>query len=592
MSSAATPKLFPWRIFYRVAIVQSLLILLALASSGMVARSLLKQQFLIQIESRLHDVLVLAGHDLPNEPPGEWCGQHVDRTLVRFTVLRGDGTVACDSVAPGTQGTQMGGEVQRASTVGKVVYERTSDRLIGALRSESGQVLRAVLPLDDLTQTLRVFDASFGIALAAVALILGGLAIWLARRLVFPLGRLILKTQRLVSQQPDVLSKDDLTREVFDEWADLESNIDRLKRDLAAKTQSLSMEQLELDTIMAAISDAILAVDPDGAPLFYNSRFEVLFGSDGLRKRNLKLWGIFRDPEVLNTFEAALKKGRTGATKAIPLEQKEGPRRFFALSVSPLRKQDGVVYGALGIFHDVTELKAAEQMRIDFVANVSHELRTPLTVIKGYADTLILDEKGKPGDGLDYLNSIARNSDRLMNLMNDLLDLSSLESDSIIQKDPLSTEEITHRIVKQLQGAFTSKQQKIETEFQAKTVLADSPRLEQVLVNLLSNANKYTPAGGTIQVQWLLEAGDTLLVIADSGPGIPVEHHSRLFERFYRVDKARSREQGGTGLGLAIVKHIMQRHEGAIWVKSGLGSGSKFYCRFPSSDLHSESARD
>jgi two-component system, OmpR family, phosphate regulon sensor histidine kinase PhoR len=584
MVSASVPKLFPWRIFYRVALVQSVLILLALASSGLVARQLLKRQFVLQIQSRLHDALLIALEEVPNNPSAQWCQRFSEHSVLQLTLMRADGTVLCDTL---TDPAKLGNlsdrqEFRRASALSDVVYERETDVLYGAVRkSAQGPVLRAAIPLTELVQTLRVFDTSFGIALAVVAAILGGLAIWLARRLVFPLGRLILKTQRLVSQQPEVLSKDDLTQEVFDEWADLESNIDRLKRDLAAKTQSLSMEQLELDTIMGAISDAILAVDPQGSPLFYNSRFEVLFGSEGLRRRNLKLWGIFREPDILGTFEAALKEGRAGATKAISLEQKLGPRRFFALSVSPLRKQDGVIYGALGIFHDVTELKSAEQMRIDFVANVSHELRTPLTVIKGYADTLILDFKDKQSDALDFLNSIARNSDRLMNLMNDLLDLSSLESDSIIQKDPLSTQDVTERILKQLQGAFDSKSQKVETFYDTKTVVADAQRLEQVLVNLLSNANKYTPAGGTVRIRWKADGADTVLVMEDTGPGIPVEHHSRLFERFYRVDKARSREQGGTGLGLAIVKHIMQRHEGAVWVESQTGQGSAFFCRFP-----------
>jgi two-component system phosphate regulon sensor histidine kinase PhoR len=475
-------------------------------------------------------------------------------------------------------------EIQKAVKAAGGIFKKQDTLLAGALRVPSGYVVRVAVPLTELDQTLRVFDASFLIALVFVALILGALVIWLAQRLVVPLGRLILKTERLVAQQPEVVSKDDLTQEVFGEWADLESNIDRLKRDLVAKTQSLSMEQLELDTIMGAISDAILAVDPEGSPLFYNSRFEVLFGSEGLRKRDLKLWGIFREPEILSTYEAALKKGRSGATKAIPLEQNQGPRRYFALSVSALRNPNGSIYGALGIFHDVTELKAAEQMRIDFVANVSHELRTPLTVIKGYADTLILDLQKQGGESLEHLNSIARNSDRLMNLMNDLLDLSSLESDSIIQKDPISTEEFSQRMLKQMQTAFDAKKQRVEVVCLAETVFADSQRLEQVLINLLSNANKYTPAGGRIVVEWKDKGDDTILKVQDTGPGIPVEHHARLFERFYRVDKARSREQGGTGLGLAIVKHIMQRHEGAIWVESRPGEGSAFYCRFPGAD--------
>ena len=222
-------------------------------------------------------------------------------------------------------------------------------------------------------------------------------------------------------------------------------------------------------------------------------------------------------------------------------------------------------------------------MRIDFVANVSHELRTPLTAIKGYADTLILDSKqGQPASP-EFLEIIARNTDRLMNLINDLLNLSSLEAKDNLQKTSLPTGELTSRVIQQMRGVFESKRQQISVETRVSTVLADPTRLEQVLVNLLDNANKYTPAHGRISVHWESSSeGITLLKIADSGPGIPSEHHSRLFERFYRVDKARSREEGGTGLGLAIVKHIMQRHEGSVSVESSPGQGSTFICEFPS----------
>ena len=585
MSADTGDKLFPKRIFYRVAFIQAFLILLALASAGLVARHILKRQFLEQSKARLHDALVIRAQSLPPKPDTHWCRLVGMASATRLTLLDRQGNLICDSrpeLAVSNVSTRP--EVRRALGQSEMAFAWERDFVHAAVAVGDRWVLRGTAPLDDVNETVRFFDTSFGIALGIVALLLGVLSAWLARRLVFPLGRLLVKTQRLITQQPDILSKEDVTREVFDEWADLESNIDRLKRDLAAKTQSLSMEQLELDTIMGAISDAILAVDPEGSPLFYNSRFEVLFGSEDLRRKNLKLWGIFREPDILSTFQEALKQGRTGATRAFPLESQEGVRRYFSLSVSPLRRQDGSVYGALGIFHDVTELKAAEQMRMDFVANGSHELRTPLTVIKGYADTLLLDLKQLGGPSLEFLNSIARNSDRLMNLMNDLLDLSSIESDSIIQKDPLSTRDVTERLLKQLQGAFASKSQSVKTSYAGEVVYADIQRLEQVLVNLLGNANKYTPVGGALAVDWLADGQDIVLKVSDSGPGIPKEHHSRLFERFYRVDKARSREQGGTGLGLAIVKHIMQRHGGSVWVESSAGKGSAFYCRFPGKD--------
>ena len=359
-----------------------------------------------------------------------------------------------------------------------------------------------------------------------------------------------------------------------------------------AKAPSEDIEhQFERDqqtALMAAISDGVLAVDLEGAPLFFNSRFAMLVGDRDFQSRSL--WKTINQAEVLKEFQLALTEGKQGSLHAVQFDLPTG-RHFYSVSVSPLRKpalREGEpyseeIYGAVGIFHDVTELKRAEQIRIDFVANVSHELRTPLTSIKGYADTLIQDvREGKPIEP-HFLEVISRNTDRLMSLITDLLDLSSIESTGMLNKSQLSTDEITARVIKQIHGTISAKNHRIVVACDARTVIADPARLEQVLVNLLDNAVKYTPAGGEVQVRWEhAPAAAVLLKVIDSGPGIHPEHHSRLFERFYRVDKARSREMGGTGLGLAIVKHIMQRHDGTVWVESAPGKGATFICRFPS----------
>jgi len=338
------------------------------------------------------------------------------------------------------------------------------------------------------------------------------------------------------------------------------------------------IERVQQETLLEVISDPVLGVDLEGAPIFYNSRFAVVMGERDLKNR--RLWKMFTDSEILKSFQAALKEGKTNSIRAIPFDQPAG-RRFFSVSISPLRKAKGKIYGAVGIFHDVTDLKRAEQIRIDFVANVSHELRTPLTAIKGYTDTLIQDlERGTPPER-GFFEVIARNTDRLMSLINDLLDLSSLESTDVLHKTDLSTSELTMRILKQIQTSIDAKKQNVSITIIAKSVFADPRRAEQVLVNLLDNANKYTPNERKISIFWEPADNGTLLKVVDTGPGIPLEHQARLFERFYRVDKARSREIGGTGLGLAIVKHIMQRHDGEVWVESSPGKGTAFICRFP-----------
>lgn len=232
---------------------------------------------------------------------------------------------------------------------------------------------------------------------------------------------------------------------------------------------------------------------------------------------------------------------------------------------------------------DVIEaLKRAEKMRIEFVANVSHELRTPMTSIKGYAETLLQDfEEGRELDP-EFLRIILKNSNRLIALINDLLDLSAIESgaDQIHLAD-LDTAEISSHVVSNLRQHAKSKEMDLQVECKEKTVHADAKRVEQVMTNLVDNAIKYCPPKSVIKIEWSSEGGGTVLRVIDNGHGIPEKYLDRLFERFYRVDKGRSRETGGTGLGLAIVKHIMQRHGGTAHVESVVGSGTTFVCNFP-----------
>lgn len=585
---------FPWRLFSRFVTVQSVLVLIALLVAGVSVRFFFERQFTERFQGQLRDTLAILAHDMPATIGADWCAAHARGTSMRFTVIDMHGTVLCDSHHdPATMDNHATRpEVMAAmqETSGESIrFSRTlkEDMLYGATRAagNTGLIVRVAIPVSHMLKVLTFFDRSLAGMLIALGIVFTAVAAWSVKSMVTPMGHL-LEQMRNVSGAPEPRAEN----ESFGEWSELESSIEEIRRDLAFKAERLSVEREELATLMGAISDAILAIDTDGRPLFYNSRFALLFGhEDRLGKRDIRLHELFRAPEVLEAFSAALRQGRSGAVPAIGVDALQASaggndsaiRRFFSLSVSPLRKGSFEVYGAVGVFHDVTELKSAEQIRIDFVANVSHELRTPLTAIKGYTDTLIDDTRtGCPVDPA-FLETIARNTDRLISLIGDLLDLSSLESADILHKSRLETEEITSRILKQLQGKFDAKTQKMSAHFRATSVWADSRRLEQVLVNLLDNANKYTPVGAEITVSWEPEGSDVLLKVRDSGPGIPPEHHVRLFERFYRVDKARSRDLGGTGLGLAIVKHILQRHEGAVWVESEMGKGATFICRFP-----------
>jgi two-component system phosphate regulon sensor histidine kinase PhoR len=243
----------------------------------------------------------------------------------------------------------------------------------------------------------------------------------------------------------------------------------------------------------------------------------------------------------------------------------------------------GLPSSTLAIFHDVTDLKRADQMRINFVANVSHELRTPLTSIRGFAETLAEDVGAENYESASQcVGVILRNVDRLGALVQDLLDLSQLESarERELEREWFEAGALTRRVLASLESQRALGHYQVKIQGGEVQVFADPVRIEQVLVNLLGNAFKYVPAGGTIQVRWDQRGQGVGLQVADNGPGIPAEHLPRLFERFYRVDPDRSRATGGTGLGLAIVKHITQAHGGEVAVNSSPSEGTVFTCLF------------
>lgn len=406
---------------------------------------------------------------------------------------------------------------------------------------------------------------------------------WLGRSLFLPMGRL-LERSRARPNLDSLLNPNEgaLLQKEGSEWEDLETQLNEIRAAHEREADALAREREELTVLMGGISDAILAVDRDGRLLFFNSRFALLTGDRNVSIEKPTLRELFRNPELLSSFDRAIKEGTPSSVSLRLHSAGEDQARDFSVSITPLKKEDASVYGAACVFHDVTELKAAERMRIDFVANVSHELRTPLTAIKGYTDTLKMDVEEQRFDSAGkFLGTISQNVDRLMALIEDLLDLSSLESGTELNRTWIGCQEITTRILSQLDSRITQRKLSMTVSFGAKQVLADPRRLEQVLVNLIDNAVKYTPPGGEIHVLWEQEPGKVILRVKDTGPGVPAESQQRLFERFYRVDKARSREMGGTGLGLAIVKHIMQRHGGSIRVKSELGRGSEFISEFP-----------
>lgn len=406
-----------------------------------------------------------------------------------------------------------------------------------------------------------------------------------------PMARIVRAAKRRQSHKVYSQDQEDSTDDLYvdepGEWIDLEKTVSQLAKNVHSREADLTREREELVTILSSVNEAIVAMGRETEPLYFNSRFAVLFGSGNAGGGAAPLKERFRVPDLLAAFERVLTEGTTRTFRVKIRTELHDSDRDFSVAVSPLfsRDEQRRLYGAVAVFHDITEMKAAEQIRIDFVANASHELKTPLTSIKGYVETARQDlEDGRADDALGFLAIAGRNVDRLIALVNDLLDLSQLESGSEVKKAILSTAEITEAA---LRSAIDrrAKRHSIIVECKVDRLLGDARRIEQVLINLVDNATKYSADGSEIRIIWELgqgaNLGETVLRVKDSGPGISEENLPRLFERFYRVDAGRAREVGGTGLGLAIVKHIVLSHGGSIAVRSKPGEGAEFLCRFP-----------
>lgn len=419
-----------------------------------------------------------------------------------------------------------------------------------------------------------------------------------AYRFVTPLRGVIIKALRLASKKyVNEFEEEDVLIDEPGEYLELEQALDKIRKKLQKRRLQLSHEREEIQTLMSSMEDAIVSVDLEQKLVFFNSQFAAQFlTSQLIQSKNdgqkIALVDCLREPQVLELFADAIAKGQSKSHQFKLITQLEsavnlgGNIRYFSIRVSPLREEKSpAIYGALAVFHDITELKKAEQIRIEFVENASHELRTPLTSIKGFVETLKEDvADGRLEQMPQFLAIISRSVDRLTELVNDMLTISTLESSSPLQLEYVDPAAITEDVVARLSGLALEKNILIRSYYNVPDFKGDVHKIEQVLFNLIGNAIKYIPERGVIEVRWeAARENEVQLSVKDNGMGIALEHQARLFERFYRVDKGRSRDIGGTGLGLSIVKHIMQSHGGGVALKSEAGQGAEFICLFPTS---------
>jgi two-component system phosphate regulon sensor histidine kinase PhoR len=394
------------------------------------------------------------------------------------------------------------------------------------------------------------------------------LAAWVA-------GRIMDRLQRVVDFARQIASGDlnaRLPASGGDELAEMETALNQTAERLGQSLSESESRRQELAAMLDSMQEAVVAVTAEGQVRWSNTVMQHMAGTQIRVGRPLA--HSVRDPDLLACVKGALENKEICTGRASSLS----PGRVFEISAAPLPSG-----GALAVLHDVTRIEAAERTRRDFIANVSHELRTPLTSIQGYVETLMDDPMPDADTTREFLHIIQRSARRMNRLTEDLLTLAGVESpDYKLFRQAMPASALVDDAVASMGGIVSDAGLRLELDgAPVQKVMADPDAMNQVFGNLMENALKYGSSGGRLTIGAKLLEDEVEFWVRDYGPGIASEHLGRIFERFYRVDKARSRESGGTGLGLAIVLHIIQAHGGHVRAESELGSGAAFYFSLP-----------
>ncbi len=360
---------------------------------------------------------------------------------------------------------------------------------------------------------------------------------------------------------------------------------------LQQQEEDFARAQAQQRALFDSMADGVALLDRQGRIQLLNDSLRRLFNLGPAAGEGQPLHEAL---QVRALDGLALRLTNEKSALSLDLDLRATAGRYLDLSASAVRDRNGEYHGAILVFHDLTRVKQLENTRKEFVANVSHELRTPLSLIKGFVETLLDGAKEDPVLSNRYLKTIQKHTDRLTYLIEDLLSISQLESGQVILNlQPVALTEIVNRVFEDLRAKGEVKQTALLNQISPSlSARADRDRLEQVLFNLVENAIKYGRPQGTVTISAQAGDGFVELRVTDDGPGIPPESQPRIFERFYRVDRARSRETGGTGLGLAIVKHIILAHGGNVWVRSTPGQGASFFFTLPSAPGDEESTSE
>ncbi len=495
---------------------------------------------------------------------------------IRITIVAPDGKVIADS-----EEDPQKMENHRTRTEIAQALEDSTGRFLRVSETLGKEMLYIAIPVKKDNRTIYVLRTSKFlkdikvitrelnvkiIQIAFVVLIIALFAaFFFARTLYRPIKELSTAIKRVAGHDLNVrvfLKEQGELKEVAD-------NFNNMTDEMQGLFAELTRQKEELNSIISSLQEGLLVLDSEERVLLANESLKIITGQD-LETGKL-YWEILREPGV-NELIRKVREDRSNNVEEIDING-----MVFLCSATFLSFKEEIII----VFHDITEIKKLEKIKTDFVLNVSHELRTPLTSIKGFIETM--EEGALSDENRRYLEIIRRNTDRLINVVSDLLALSELEEKNLLlELEAVNMPDLVDRTLRIFEDQMRSKGFSIDvhTAPDLPPVMGDPFKLEQVFINLLDNAVKYTEMGG-ITVEMTSAGADIAITITDTGPGIPPEHTARIFERFYAVDKSRSKKLGGTGLGLSIVKHIILLHEGKITVESAVGQGTKFTITLP-----------
>jgi two-component system phosphate regulon sensor histidine kinase PhoR len=569
------------------------LVVLGVLVSGLVADRTLRRDQLGEVERSLVERARLVADQAQSIPfdvsERSALDALADRTgragSMRVTLIAPDGAVLGDSQVPlerlaaveshadrpevrDALAGRVGSSTRRSATVGR-------ELLYLALPSQGNAVVRVAVELAELAAARRALRER--LALAGVVGLLFSIA------LSFAISRYSLRSIQEVRRVAESIAQGDLDDQLpldtGDELGEISRAIRQIAEQLRLRLDEVTHEKEQLQAVLEGMVEGVLVVDAKRTVLLANSRLREFYGVTGDLVGRPLLEGI-RQAE-LDALLREVSESDEMVTRTLAVGGQ--PPRTLHAQAARFPRADAPRAGTVAVFHDITELERLEGVRRDFVANASHELRTPLTAIQGFAETLLGGDEHSEEDRRSYLEVIDRHARRLGNIVNDLLELSTIETGKLrVEPRHLDVAEIVTGLIRDLEPRCAERQLELRCEVEGDPKAWADPRaLEQILTNLLDNAVKYSEPGGRVAVGIRGDDARVRIAVRDTGIGIPQDDLTRIFERFYRVDRARSRALGGTGLGLSIVKHLVQSLGGEISVESRLGEGTSFRFSLP-----------